>query len=63
LDVEALGTSQRRAIDGSLKWHYQVSDNLNFGLGYRNIEGSAGVNSVFNFAWLHFAAFSLGYDF
>ena len=63
LDVEALGASQGRAIDGSLKWHYKLSDNLNVGFGYRTIEGGADVDSVFNFAWLHFASVSLGYEF
>ena len=63
LDVEALGASQGRAIDGSLKWHYKLSDKLNVGFGYRTIEGGADVDSVFNFAWLHFAAVSLGYEF
>lgn len=63
LDVEALGASQGRAIDASLKWHYKLSDHLNIAFGYRTIEGGADVDSVFTFAWLHFAAVSLGYDF
>jgi len=63
LDVEAAAASQGRAIDGSLKWHYELGHNLNLGLGYRTIEGGADVDKVFNFAWLHFAAISLGYSF
>jgi len=63
LDVEGLGAPQGRAIDGSLKWHFKLNDNLNVGFGYRTIEGGANVDSVFNFAWLHFAAVSLGYEF
>lgn len=63
LDVEGSGAPQGRAIDASAKLHYRLTDRLNLGMGYRTIEGGADVESVYNFAWLNFAAFSLGYDF
>lgn len=62
-DVEGLGAPQGRAIDASTKLYYRLTDRLFFGAGYRTIEGGANVKTVYNFAWLNFAAFSLGYDF
>ena len=62
-DVEGLGSPQGRAIDASAKLHYEMTEKLNLGFGYRTIEGGADVDTVFNFAWLHFAAISIGYDF
>lgn len=62
-DVEGLGSPQGRAIDASAKIHYKLTRRLNLGFGYRTIEGGADVDSVYNFAWIHFAAVSLGYDF
>lgn len=62
-DIEGLGATQGRAIDASAKFHYRLTKKLNLGFGYRTIEGGANADSVYNFAWLHFAAVSLGYDF
>jgi len=62
-DVEGLGAPQGRAIDASLKFHYRLGEKWDVGFGYRTIEGGADVDSVFNFAWLHFGAVSLGYQF
>jgi hypothetical protein len=62
-DFEGLGSPQGRALDASAKFHYKLTDHLNVGVGYRTLEGGADVDSVFNFAWLHFAAASIGWEF
>jgi hypothetical protein len=63
LDTEALGAAQGRAIDLSTRLAYQLREGLELAAGYRTIEGGADVESVFNFAWLHFAVVSLRYEF
>lgn len=64
LDVDALGASQGRAIDGliAVKYRGLVSaymESANLYLGYRTIEGGADVEEVYNFAWIHQAVVGL----
>ncbi len=63
LDFEGLGASQGRAFDVAAKLGYKISDRWGLGFGYRTIEGGADVESVYNFAWLHFVVGSLRYNF
>jgi hypothetical protein len=62
-DIEGLGSKQGRAIDALLKLDYALSHRWTFGVGYRTIEGGADVESVYNFAWLHFGVVSVRYGF
>ncbi len=63
LDVEGAGASQGRAIDAALKVVYEWPSGWHAAAGYRTLEGGADNNSVYTFAWLHFALFEIGYAF
>ncbi len=63
LDVEGAGASQGRAIDAALKVAYEWPSGWHAAVGYRTLEGGADNNSVYAFAWLHFALFEIGYAF
>jgi hypothetical protein len=63
LDVDGMGAPQGRAIDVSAKMRYSFSDPWQLAFGYRAIEGGADVDSVYNFAWLHFAVASVRFRF
>lgn len=60
-DFEGLGAPQGRALDGILKFTYDLTNRWTFGVGYRALEGGADNDEVYNFSWLHYGAFSLGY--
>jgi hypothetical protein len=62
-DLEGLGSKQGRAIDALLKVDIALSDRWTLGAGYRTIEGGADVDTVYNFAWLHFGVASLRWRF
>lgn len=62
-DFEGLGSKQGRALDGVLKVDYDLGKGVTLGAGYRALEGGADVKRVYSFAWLHYAAVSLGYRF
>jgi hypothetical protein len=62
-DFEGLGAKQGRALDGILKVDYDLGKGVTLGAGYRTLEGGADVERVYTFAWLHYAAVSLGYRF
>ncbi len=62
-ELDGLASSQGRAFDLSLKGHYDLSDRCTLGFGYRTIEGGAGNDDVYNFAWLHSLVVSLSYGF
>ena len=62
-DFEGLGSKQGRALDGILKVNYDLGKGVTLGGGYRALEGGADVKRVYTFAWLHYAAVSLGYRF
>jgi hypothetical protein len=62
LDFEGLGSTQGRAFDIAAKLGYAFSDSWKLAFGYRTIEGGADVDTVYNFAWLHFAVVSLRFS-
>ena len=62
-DVDALGAPQGRAIDAGLRLDYALSPRWSAGLGYRTLEGGADNDSVYSFAWLHYAVVAVGYRF
>jgi hypothetical protein len=63
LDFDGLASPQGRAIDLGLKVSYDLTRHWNIGGGYRTLEGGADNDEVYNFAWLHYAMFSVGYRF
>lgn len=62
-DFEGLGASQGRALDGAAKITYDITPRVHFGVGYRLLDGGADVQSVFNFARVHYGMASLGFRF
>ena len=62
-DFEGLGSTQGRALDGSLKLTYDVTPRWRLGAGYRGLEGGADVESVFTFAFIHYGLVSMAYRF
>lgn len=62
-EIDGLAAPQGRAFDISLKGHYDLADWCSLGLGYRTIEGGVDNSSVYNFAWLHSAVFSIAVRF
>jgi hypothetical protein len=58
LDADGLAGGPGRAIDASLKAGYDLSQRWSIRAGYRTVEGGADVESVYNFAWLHYATLS-----
>ena len=55
LDFNGLAGGPGRAFDISLKLCRELSDGVSVNAGYRTIEGGADVESVYTFAWLHYA--------
>ena len=54
-DFEGLAGGPGRAFDTALKLQYDINDQWGLSGGYRTLEGGADVESVYNFAWLHYA--------
>lgn len=63
LDVEGAAAPQGRAIDAALKLNYTWPSGWHTSAGYRTLEGGADNDSVYTFAWLHYALLSVGYTF
>lgn len=63
LNIDGLGAPQGRALDAALKLKYDLSKNWTVAVGYRTLEGGADVDSVYTFAWLHYAAASIAWHF
>jgi len=63
-DFDGLAGGPGRAFDTALKVTFELNDRFRLGAGYRTLEGGADVESVYNFAWLHYgfvsAALTLG---
>jgi hypothetical protein len=59
LDADGLAGGPGRAIDAAARIGYDVGDHTAFAIGYRTLEGGADVDSVYNFAWLHYAVASV----
>ena len=53
-DFDGLAGGPGRAFDVALKLQRDLSNRWSVGGGYRTIEGGADVESVYNFAWLHY---------
>jgi hypothetical protein len=58
-DFDGLAGGPGRAFDSSLKFGYDLGDRWRVSVGYRTLEGGADVDSVYNFAWLHYGAASI----
>jgi hypothetical protein len=58
-DFDGLAGGPGRAFDTALKLGYDLSDRWGITGGYRMLEGGADVESVYNFAWLHYAVASV----
>jgi hypothetical protein len=59
LDVEGLAAPQGRAVDAAVKLRYAVNDKVGLSTGYRTLEGGADNDSIYTFAWLHYALVSV----
>jgi hypothetical protein len=57
-DLDALAGGPGRAEDGAVELRYAAGERWRFAAGYRTVEGGADVDSVYNFAWLHYAILS-----
>jgi len=62
-DFDGLAGGPGRAFDAALKLGYDFSDRAAVTAGYRTLEGGADVESVYNFAWFHYAIVSGGFRF
>ena len=62
-DLDGFASPQGRAFDGVAKLVWRPTPRLDIGAGYRTIEGGADVDTVYNFAWLHFAVASIAVRF
>jgi hypothetical protein len=58
-DADALAGGPGRAVDASAKVGYDLGEHWSLRAGYRTVEGGADVESVYNFAWLHYATVSI----
>jgi hypothetical protein len=62
-DLDGLAAPQGRAFDAAVKFRYDLAENWSMSAGYRTLEGGADTDTVNTFAWLHYAAFSIAYQF
>ena len=62
-DFDGLAGGPGRAFDTALKLGRDFGPRWSMTAGYRTVEGGADVDSVYNFAWLHFAVLSGAYRF
>lgn len=58
-DADGLAGGPGRAVDASAKVGYDLGAHWSLRAGYRTVEGGADVESVYNFAWLHYGAVSI----
>jgi len=58
-DLDGLAAPQGRAFDAAAKFRYDLARNWSVSAGYRTLEGGADTDSVYTFAWLHYAALSI----
>jgi hypothetical protein len=62
-DFEGAAAPQGRAVDLALSLEHTLPSGWRLFAGYRTLEGGADNDSVYTFAWLHFAVLGLGYRF
>lgn len=60
-DFDGLAGGPGRAFDAALKVGFDLGDRWRVGAGYRTLEGGADVESVYNFAWLHYGLVSVSF--
>ncbi len=60
LDVEGAWSPMGRAFDAALKAEYAFDSGWYAAAGYRTLEGGADNDSVYTFAWLHYALVEVG---
>lgn len=60
-DMDALAGGPGRAEDVAVKLRFDPGSQWAFAGGYRTVEGGADVDSVYAFAWLHYAVLSVLY--
>jgi len=63
MDFDGLAGGPGRLIDLGLILDYALNDSWQVGGGYRTLEGGVDTDDVYNFAWLHYAVFSVRYRF
>jgi len=63
LDFDGLAGGPGRAFDVAIKLQYDLTDRWQIGSGYRTLEGGADNDTVYNFAWFHYAFISVRYRF
>jgi hypothetical protein len=63
LDMEGAWSPMGRAVDTALKGQYDFESGWYVSAGYRTLEGGADNDSVYTFAWLHYALAEVGYRF
>jgi hypothetical protein len=59
LDFDGLAGGPGRAFDVALKLGRDLNDRWRLNAGYRTVEGGADVETVYAFAWLHYAVASV----
>lgn len=62
-DLDGLAAPQGRAFDAAAKFRYDLTENWSLSAGYRTLKGGADTDTVYTFAWFHYAAFSIAYRF
>ena len=62
-DMDGLASSEGRALDLGLLARYDIDYAWYLAGGYRTLEGGADNDSVYSFAWFHYAVLSAGYRF
>jgi hypothetical protein len=62
-DFDGLAGGPGRAFDAALKLGYDFNEHVAITGGYRTLEGGADVESVYNFAWFHYAVVSVVFRF
>ena len=63
VDLDAAAAPQGRAADLALQLQYALPSGWHVFGGYRTLEGGADNDSVYTFAWLHFATVGVGLRF
>ena len=62
-DLEGAWSPQGRAVDAALKARYTFDAGWYAEAGYRTLEGGADNDTVYTFAWIHYALAAAGYRF
>lgn len=63
LEADAAAAKQGRAEDVLLALNWRLSPRTQLRCGYRFVEGGADVDEVYNFAWIHYIAVGLAFNF